>query len=127
MENADDIEENVTATNADAFSSIEIYGIEENVTEDNVSRIQTMVETEDVGNVVEDISRNLPPNDIKDFLAKIQLEDLVDLFETEMIDLNVLEEMNHEDLKSIGITRFGQRHKLLKEIGKFKLIILSRL
>ena len=46
-------------------------------------------------------SSNPQPKDIKDFLAKIHLQELAELFETEMIDLNVLEEMNHEDLKSL--------------------------
>ena len=37
-----------------------------------------------------------------------------------MIELNVLEEINHEDLKSVGITRLVQRNKKLKEIRKVK-------
>ena len=35
-----------------------------------------------------------------------------------MITLEILKEMSHEDLKSIGILRFGQRHKILKQLGK---------
>ena len=31
-----------------------------------------------------------------------------------MIDLSMLKEMSHEDLKSIGINTFGQRHKIMK-------------
>jgi hypothetical protein len=32
--------------------------------------------------------------------------------------VDILAEMGHEDLKQIGITAFGQRHKLLKGIEK---------
>ena len=45
---------------------------------------------------------------------------LIDVFEKEMVDLDVLKEMSHEDLKSIGVNTFGQRHKILKEIRNLR-------
>ena len=34
------------------------------------------------------------------------------------ISVDILAEMGHEDLKQIGITAFGHRHKLIKGIEK---------
>ena len=53
---------------------------------------------------------------IREFLHRIGMEQFADLFEQEMIDLDTLKEMNHEDLKSVGVNTFGQRHKIIKEI-----------
>ena len=58
-------------------------------------------------------------SDLKAFLIKIGFGDLSKLFEEEMIDLSMLKEMSHEDLKSIGINTFGQRHKIMKEIKEY--------
>ena len=46
--------------------------------------------------------------------------DLIDLFEEEMIDLDVLRDMSHEDLTNIGVKAFGRRHKIIKEIRNLK-------
>ncbi|XP_017772298.1 PREDICTED: tankyrase [Nicrophorus vespilloides] len=51
---------------------------------------------------------------IGSFLASLSLEHLLDLFEREQITLDILAEMGHEDLKQIGITAYGFRHKLIK-------------
>ena len=48
---------------------------------------------------------------IEDFLTIIQVEELIEIFEAEMIDLNVLGEITHEDLKNVGITRYVQKKK----------------
>jgi tankyrase len=42
----------------------------------------------------------------------------VQVFDREQISVDILAEMGHEDLKQIGITAFGHRHKLLKGIEK---------
>ena len=59
--------------------------------------------------------------DIREFLQRIGLEDLQDLFEHEKIDIDTLKEMSHDDLSSVGVKAFGQRHKILKEIRSEKL------
>ena len=38
-----------------------------------------------------------------------------------MIDFETLKEMTHEDLVSIGVKAFGQRHKIIKEVNKLGL------
>ena len=40
-------------------------------------------------------------------------------FETEMVDLESLKEILHDDLRSIGAKTFGQKQKILKELRKF--------
>ena len=42
---------------------------------------------------------------------------LFDIFETENIDIDILSEMTHDDVKStsIGISTFGERHRIIKE------------
>ncbi|XP_023016251.2 tankyrase isoform X1 [Leptinotarsa decemlineata] len=51
---------------------------------------------------------------ISNFLASLNLEHLLDIFEREQITLDILAEMSHEDLKQIGISAYGFRHKLIK-------------
>ena len=55
---------------------------------------------------------------MKEFLTNIDQEDLLPSLEMEMITLDILKEMTHDDLKSVGVSRFGQRHKIIKEFGK---------
>ena len=52
------------------------------------------------------------------FLASLGLEQLREVFDREQISVDILAEMGHEDLKQIGITAFGHRHKLIKGIEK---------
>ena len=52
------------------------------------------------------------------FQSSQQQDPLRDLFEREHITLDILAEMTHNDLKEIGITAYGQRHKLLKGIER---------
>ncbi|XP_040563425.1 poly [ADP-ribose] polymerase tankyrase-2 [Lepeophtheirus salmonis] len=52
------------------------------------------------------------------FLASLGLEQLREIFDREQISVDILAEMGHEDLKQIGITAFGHRHKLIKGIEK---------
>ena len=50
------------------------------------------------------------------FLASLGLEQLREVFDREQISVDILSEMGHEDLKQIGISAFGHRHKLIKGI-----------
>ena len=59
-------------------------------------------------------------NGLKDFLQKLERMNLLEKFENELVTLDMLKEMNHEDLKSIGIITFGHRHKILKEIMSYR-------
>lgn len=49
------------------------------------------------------------------------LEHLVELFEREQITLDILAEMGHEDLKQVGVSAYGFRHKLLKGVERLVL------
>lgn len=51
-------------------------------------------------------------------LCSLCLEHLNEIFEREQITLDILAEMEHEDLKQIGITAYGYRHKLIKGMEK---------
>jgi tankyrase len=46
------------------------------------------------------------------------LDHLQELFEREQITLDILAEMGHEDLKQVGVSAYGYRHKLIKGIDK---------
>ena len=52
------------------------------------------------------------------FLQSLGLEHLHELFEREQITLDILAEMGHEDLKQVGISAYGYRHKLIKGMDK---------
>lgn len=54
------------------------------------------------------------------FLNGLQLEHLIDMFEREQITLEILAEMGHEDLKQVGVTAYGFRHKILKGIATLR-------
>lgn len=51
---------------------------------------------------------------VSKFLQSLNLEHLLDVFEREQITLDILAEMGHEDLKQIGVSAYGFRHKLIK-------------
>lgn len=50
------------------------------------------------------------------FMSSLQLEHLIELFEREQITMDILAEMGHEDLKQVGVSAYGFRHKILKGI-----------
>ncbi|XP_053976532.1 poly [ADP-ribose] polymerase tankyrase isoform X2 [Hylaeus anthracinus] len=53
------------------------------------------------------------------FLQSLGLEQLLlELFEREQITLDILAEMGHEDLKQVGVSAYGYRHKLIKGMEK---------
>ncbi|XP_012287563.1 tankyrase isoform X2 [Orussus abietinus] len=52
------------------------------------------------------------------FLQSLGLEHLLELFEREQITLDILAEMGHEDLKQVGVSAYGYRHKLIKGMDK---------
>ncbi|XP_058809611.1 poly [ADP-ribose] polymerase tankyrase-like, partial [Phymastichus coffea] len=55
---------------------------------------------------------------ISSFLQNLGLEHLMELFEREQITLDILAEMGHEDLKQVGVSAYGYRHKLIKGMDK---------
>jgi hypothetical protein len=54
------------------------------------------------------------------FLRSLGLAQLCDLFNREEITLEVLAEMDHVQLKGIGVYAYGHRHILFKKILDFK-------
>lgn len=50
----------------------------------------------------------------------LQLEQLTELFDREQITMEILAEMGHEDLKQVGVSAYGFRHKILKGIAAIK-------
>lgn len=50
----------------------------------------------------------------------LQLEQLIELFDREQITLEILTEMGHEDLKQVGVSAYGFRHKILKGIAQLR-------
>ncbi len=54
---------------------------------------------------------------VKDFLAGLQLDDLYfDLFQREHITMDILMDMSHDDLASVGMSAFGHRHKIIRKV-----------
>lgn len=50
----------------------------------------------------------------------MQLEQLIELFDREQITMEILAEMGHEDLKQVGVSAYGFRHKILKGIAAIR-------
>ena len=53
---------------------------------------------------------------MKEFLSDLDLEALFHIFEREHISMDILMDMSHDDLMSIGVTAFGHRHKILRKV-----------
>ena len=53
-------------------------------------------------------SESHPGQNLRNFLMKIGLTDLIQIFEDEMINLDILKEMSHDDLKNLVVKAFGQ-------------------
>lgn len=51
-------------------------------------------------------------------IYSLGLEHLCELFEREQITFDILAEMSHEDLKQVGVSAYGYRHKIIKGIEK---------
>lgn len=52
------------------------------------------------------------------FLDSLGLSHLKDIFEKEQITMDVLIEMGHDELKDIGISAYGHRHKIIRRLEK---------
>lgn len=57
---------------------------------------------------------------VSSFLSSQQLHHLIELFEREQITLDILAEMGHDDLKQVGVSAYGFRHKILKGIAQLR-------
>ena len=67
------------------------------------------------------IDATLPSISMQEFLNNLNLSHLIEMFEKEMISIDILAEMGHEELKQIGVQAYGHRHKLLKAVEKLLL------
>ena len=54
------------------------------------------------------------------FLASLKLESLREIFDREHINVEILADMGHEDLRQIGITKLGPRRKLTAAIERIR-------
>lgn len=59
---------------------------------------------------------------IAKFLEDIGLSCLQDIFDQEQITMDILVEMGHDELKDIGISAYGHRHKILKRIERITML-----
>jgi len=59
---------------------------------------------------------------IAKFLDDIGLSCLQDIFDKEQITMDILVEMGHDELKDIGISAYGHRHKILKRIERLTML-----
>ncbi|KAL0269313.1 UNVERIFIED_CONTAM: hypothetical protein PYX00_007096 [Menopon gallinae] len=63
-------------------------------------------------------ANNSVGSSLQGFLQSLGLEHLCELFEREQITFDILAEMSHEDLKQVGVSAYGYRHKIIKGIEK---------
>uniref|UniRef100_T1I1W7 Poly [ADP-ribose] polymerase n=1 Tax=Rhodnius prolixus TaxID=13249 RepID=T1I1W7_RHOPR len=65
--------------------------------------------------------RDVAATTLASFLQSLGLEHLIETLEREQITLDILAEMGHDDLKQVGITAYGFRHKIIKGMDKLQL------
>ena len=53
--------------------------------------------------------------DMRRLTKSLHMEEYDELFEREKLDLKILSEIDHTDLRSIGVMPFGDRHRLLRK------------
>ena len=53
---------------------------------------------------------------VKEFLQDLDLAQLFPIFEHEHISMDILMDMSHEDLNSVGVAAFGHRHKVIRKL-----------
>jgi len=61
-----------------------------------------------------------PELSIDEFLQKIDLSTLADLFKEEEVTMDILRTFNDDDLRNIGITKYGPRKKILNSIASLE-------
>ena len=64
-----------------------------------------------------------PPITTASFLKSLGLDHLVELFDKEQVTLDILVELGHEELKELGVVIYGQRHKIIKGISRYRSLI----
>ena len=62
----------------------------------------------------------LPELSIDEFLQKIDLSTLADIFKEEEVTMDILMTFNDDDLRNIGITKYGPRKKILNSIASLE-------
>ena len=60
------------------------------------------------------------PATVHQLLHSLALEQLCSLFEREDISLDVLCEMSHDDLRTVGVAAYAHRHKLIKAAQRIR-------
>jgi hypothetical protein len=60
------------------------------------------------------------PADVETFLKSLQLDSLVELFNKEQITFYELDELTEQDLKNVGVSKLGQRKRILKGIRELQ-------
>ena len=53
---------------------------------------------------------------VEEFLQKIELSKYIDIFKEEEVTMDILKTFNDDDLKNIGIDKYGPRKKILNSI-----------
>lgn len=74
----------------------------------------------DIMQVESQIASSADENSITEFLNKIELTNLIDIFVEEDVTIDVLLTFDEEDLKNIGVRKYGQRRKILNSISLLK-------
>ncbi|VDK24173.1 unnamed protein product [Taenia asiatica] len=59
------------------------------------------------------------------FLTSLGLDHLVKLFDKEQITLDILVDLGHEELKELGVVVYGQRHKIIRGIRRYRSLITT--
>ncbi|TPP66477.1 Poly (ADP-ribose) polymerase [Fasciola gigantica] len=54
------------------------------------------------------------------FLASLDLHRYVELFEREEVTMDILAEMGHAELRELGVSVYGHRHKIIKGIQRWR-------
>ncbi|KAF7232320.1 hypothetical protein EG68_05324 [Paragonimus skrjabini miyazakii] len=62
---------------------------------------------------------------VASFLTALDLQMYIELFDKEEVTMDILAEMTHAELKELGVTVYGHRHKILKGLQRWRMSATS--
>ena len=78
------------------------------------------IKTHETSKTTEDELKAKSELSIDEFLQKIELSKYIDIFKEEEVTMDILKTFNEDDLKNIGIDKYGPRKQILNSIASLE-------
>ena len=82
--------------------------------------LRKWLETPETSETTADEGKTKSELSIEEFLQKIEFSKYIDIFIEEEVTMDILKTFNDDDLRNIGITKYGPRKKILNSIASLE-------